>query len=53
MELELYLGHISVKAALFGSRFRRVEAKTKCDRDRLNAALSATWTVEIPWYYFP
>lgn len=40
---------------LYLARFRQVEAKTKCDRDRLNAALSGTWSRalwESSWYYF-
>lgn len=37
-----YIWAIYLLKLLYLARFRQVEAKTKCDRDRLNAALSAT-----------
>lgn len=39
-----YIWAIYQLKQLYSARFRQVEAKTKCDRDRLNTALSSTWS---------
>lgn len=50
-----YIWAIYLLKQLYLAQFRQVEAKTKHDRDRLNAALSATCSRGLwksSWYYF-